>query len=392
VAVLGFTLLLVAAAGVCTAEVASRYDATGGPVVFARSAFGPLAGFVIGWLLYLSRLSAFGAIAVIMLDYAGVLWPVLGGSIARAAAVTAFVATVAAINVMGVARGARASNVLTVLKIVPLALLALAGLWLVGAPPAAPLPAPSLSGLGDAVLLTFFACMGFEVATVVAGEARDPRRNVPAGMLAGIAAVGVLYVLLVLACVKLVPGVGVSARPLADAASALVGPLGAALLAATAVLSCAGSLSAWMIGSPRVLLALAESGDLPRVLAHVDAARRTPSVAIVGSAVLVWVLTVSGTFAYLATFAALSRLVTYASICVALVVLRRRAGPAPLPVPLGPLWAAVALLVAVAALATTTPAVIRDVTIAVALGVLVRAIVKWREGYQRNKRAIVPGG
>ena len=100
--------------------------------------------------------------------------------------------------------------------------------------------------------------------------------------------------------------------------------------------------------------------------------RRTPSVAIVASAVLVWLLTISSTFVYLATFSALARLVTYASICVALLVLRRRDGPAPLPIPLGPLWAILALLGTIAALGTTTRPIIRDLAIALAVGLMVR--------------------
>ena len=85
-----------------------------------------------------------------------------------------------------------------------------------------------------------------------------------------------------------------------------------------------------------------------------------------------WLLTISSTFVYLATFSALSRLVTYASICAALLVLRRRDGPAPLPVPLGPLWAILALLGTIAALGTTTLPTIRDVAIALAVGLGLR--------------------
>jgi amino acid transporter len=375
-AVLVFTIALVSVIALCTAEVASRYDVTGGPLVYSRAAFGPLAGFVIGWLMYLSRLATFGAVAAIMLDYAAGFWPALAGGGTRVAAVGAFVAALAIVNLSGVVRGALATNALTVLKMTPLVLLALVGLTLLGQPPATPLAPPSADDFGDAVLIAFFACMGFEVATVVAGEARDARRNVPFGMLIGVAAVGALYLSIVLACLKLVPALATSPRPLADAAAALVGPAGATLVAATAVLSCAGALVAWMLNTPRVLLALASHGDLPAVLGGVHATRRTPSVAIIGSGILVFLLTVSGTFVYLATFSAFSRLLTYGAICVALLVLRRRDGPAPLPIPLGPLWSGLALLGSLAALATTTPVVIRDVAIALGVGLLLRTMAR----------------
>ena len=156
-------------------------------------------------------------------------------------------------------------------------------------------------------------------------------------MLLGVAAVGALYALVVHACLKLVPNLASSVRPLSDAAAPLVGPVGATLLAATAVVSCAGALAAWMIGGPRVVFALASRGDLPAALAQVHPSRRTPSVAIVASAVLVWLLTISSTFVSISATSSRRclRLVTYASICAALLVLRRRDGPAPLPIPLG---------------------------------------------------------
>lgn len=380
IGILLFTIALVAATALCTAEVASRYDVTGGPLVFAHDAFGSVAGFAIGWLMYLSRLSSFGAIAVIMLDYAGGLWPELESRPLRVAAISVFIGALTAINLAGVVRGAVASNVLTALKITPLVLLAVAGLLLPGSPAAPQLALPGVVDFGGAVLIAFFACMGFEMATVIAGEARDARRAVPAGMLLGVAGAGSLYVLVVLACMALVPNLASSARPLADAAAALVGPAGATLLAATAVVSCAGALVAWMIGGPRVLLGLAAYGDLPAALASVHPRRRTPHVAILASGVLVWTLTISGTFVYLATFSALARLVTYGSICAALLVLRRRDGAAPLPIPLGPLWAVLALLGSIAAIAlgSTTLVVVRDLAIALALGLAVRAVVRRR--------------
>jgi amino acid transporter len=152
--------------------------------------------------------------------------------------------------------------------------------------------------------------------------------------------------------------------------------MGATVVLLTAVISCAGTLSGWMMASPRVLYALAIQGDLPLVLAAVHPVRRTPWVAVLTSALLVWSMTVSGTFVYLATFSAIARLLTYASTSGALIVLRRRAGPAPLPIPLGPFLAVVALLSTVVALGSTTGAAIRDVSIATALGCAGRTVTR----------------
>jgi APA family basic amino acid/polyamine antiporter len=218
--------------------------------------------------------------------------------------------------------------------------------------------------------------MGFEQPAVLAGEARHPDRDLPAGILGGVAGVGVLYTLLVLVCFQTVPDLAHARRPLADAAAALVGPHGATVVSLAAVLSCAGTLSVWMIVSPRVLYALAGQGDVPRVFAAVDPVRHIPGVAIMSSALLVWILTVSGTFVYLATFSAMARLLMYASTCAALIALRRRDGPAPTPVVLGPLWAVLALVFSVVALGTTTGTEIRDMSIAIGIGWVGRTVVK----------------
>jgi len=92
VGVLLLTIALVAIMALCTVEVASRYDVTGGPMYYAGAAFGAPAGFVIGWLMYLSRLSAFGAIATIMLDYSAGLWPAVGTTAVRTGVITVFIA------------------------------------------------------------------------------------------------------------------------------------------------------------------------------------------------------------------------------------------------------------------------------------------------------------
>jgi amino acid transporter len=374
VGVLMLAIGIVAVMALCTIEVASRYDVTGGPMYYAGVAFGPGAGFVVGWLMYLSRISAFGAIATIMLDYASGLWPALGAAVVRTCLITAFVATIAAINLRGLVQGAWTINTLTVIKGVPLVLLAIAGLWhspWSSVPSTGPASFDALSG---AALVAFFACMGFEPAAVVAGEARDPRRDLPVGMLGGVLGAGALYVLLLLTCFATVPNLGGSTRPLADAAAALVGSGGSTVVLLTAVVSCAGSLSGWMMASPRVLYALAVQGDMPPWLAAVHPIRRIPGAAIMASALLVWVITVSGTFVYLATFSALARLLTYASTSAALIVLRRDAGPAPVPVPQGRLLAIVALLATSLALLSTTGAALRDLSIAVGLGVVVRGL------------------
>ena len=376
--VLLLTIVLAAMMALCLAEVASRFDRTGGPMIYASEAFGRNAGFVVGWLMFLSRLSAFGAVAVVMLDYGAGLWPALAAPTVRLAVVTLVAAALAAINIRGVSQGARMSSALAAAKIVPLVLVAGAGLWMTRqVPPTLPPPA-NPGDLGGALLVAFFACMGFETVTVLAGEVRRPRRDLAVGILGGMSVVAIIYTLLMIACLRTVPDLAHASRPLAAAAAAALGPHGAAFVSMTAVLSCAGTLTVMMLTTPRVLFALAAHGDMPPVLASVNPARHTPAVAIVVSAAALWLLTVSGTFVYLATFSAMARLLMYASTCAALIVLRRRDGPAPVAVPWGPALSVLSILVATAAIVATAGTAIRDLTIAVVLGWALRAVIRYR--------------
>ncbi|MFN0180973.1 MAG: APC family permease [Gemmatimonadales bacterium] len=372
------TMLVIAMMAVCLIEVASRYDVTGGPMHYAGVAFGPTAGFAVGWLMYLTRLSAFGAIAAVMLDYAGGFWPALGSGAGRAAAITVFIVTLAALNLRGAAHGALVSHVLTVAKLVPLIALAAVGIGR-GGWDSLPAEGPaSLGAFSQALLIAFFACMGFEQGAVIAGEVKHPNRSLPFGIVGGVVIVGVLYILLMLASFALVPDLARSTRPLADAAASLLGPIGATVMSFTAVVSAGGGLSVSMLVAPRVLYALGAHGDFPSVLTRLAPVRRTPFVAIVTNAALVWLLTITGTFVYLATFSVVARILMYVSTCLALIALRRRDGPAPIKIPLGPLWAVIATVASLATLATTTGAAVRDVLIALAAGALIRMAVRRR--------------
>jgi amino acid transporter len=375
-AVLFLGIAFAAVMALCMVEVASRFDATGGPMHYAHVAFGPTIGFLVGWLMYLSRLSAFGAISAIMLDYATPVWPMLQFTTVRVGVVTLFVGLLVGLNLRGVGRAALANNIFTTLKAAALLLLVVAGLWFGGVALAPPVSSTGLAEIGGAVALTIFACMGFEHATIVAGEARNPRRDLPASILWGVCCSGVLYALVLMVCFRVVPDLSHSQRPLADAAAALGGPTGAMAMSLTAAFSCASSLTVWMLVVPRLLFVLGGQGSLPRIFATV-AVGRTPVAAIVGTALLVWVLTITGTFLYLATFAAIARILMYASTCAALIALRRRDGLAPITIPFGPFLSIVSLLLTLLVLGTTSGTAVRDVLIASGVGGALRAGTQW---------------
>lgn len=360
------------------AEVASRFDRTGGPQVYAQHTFGPVAGFTVGWLFAVSRLASFALIAQVMLDYAAALWPLLAAPWPRAVALTLFALALAVINVRGVTRGAWVGNVLTIAKLLPLGLIALVGLWFAGWNNLPATEPRQPDGLMDALLLALWTCVGFDVAAIVAGEMRDPRRDLPVSILGGLAISCLLYLLLMIACYGVLPDTAASKLPLTDVASAFLGPVGGTLMAIAAVISTAGGNSVQMLVSPRGIFALAEAGHLPRPLAAVHAAWRTPWVAIVVYATLAWLLSITGTFKYVLTVFVVSRMLAYGSTAAALIVLRRREGVAPVHIRGGVVISVLALAACVALLATVSREAVRDVFIVLVVGFLIRFFVRWR--------------
>ena len=365
------------------AEVASRYDVTGGPQYYAQVTFGPVTGFTVGWLFVLSSLASTALIAQVMLDYAAALWPALAAPWPRAVVVTVSTIFLAVINIRGVTRGAWIGNLLTIAKMLPLGLIALAGLWFAGWNDIPATDPRGPDGLSGALQIAIFACVGFHVAAVVAGEMRDPRRDLPVSILGGLAIACLLYLLLMLACFGVLPDTAASALPLVDVAKAFVGPVGATLMATAAVVSCAGGLAVQVLVGPRYVFALGEARDLPPAIVGVHGSFRTPHVAIIVYSALSWLLTITGTFKYLLALFVISRMLAHGSTAAALIALRRREGRAPVHIPGGNVMSVLALLACAAIVATASFQAVRDVAIALVAGFAIRTWVRWAAARRR---------
>jgi basic amino acid/polyamine antiporter, APA family len=330
--------ILTALVVLCFAEAASRFDETGGPYVYARTAFGRFVGFEVGWMFFLSRLAAAGAIANACAAYAATFWPALASGAGRAALLTGIIGGLAAVNVLGVRQGAVAVNVLTIAKLGPLLALLAAGLPFIDPARFDLIPDPTAGGLREASLLLIFAFGGFENASVPAAEATRPRRDVPIALVTAIFVTAILYVLIQIVALSVLPGLAKDTTPLASAAAAIFGPQGAAIVSAGALVSTVGSLSALALVGPRILFALGAWGDLPHQLARVHPRFRTPHVAIAAFAVIAWLASLAADFSQLAIVSAIARLLFSASTCLAVPLLRRRQPSATaLVLPGGPL-------------------------------------------------------
>jgi amino acid transporter len=360
----------------CFAEVSSRFSGTGGPYLYAREAFGPLAGFEVGWLLWIARLTAFAANVQVLVAYFSLFVPWSGAGPGRTVTITLVVLVLTAINILGVREATRVTNVLTIAKMAPLALFVLVGLFYLTPEHFALPPAPPFADFSVSVLLLMYAFTGFEQASIPGGEMRDPRRDLPHALLLAIAVVAVFFVLIQVVAIGTLPGLGTSARPLADAGGRIFGPPGAALIAAGAVVSILGNLNSILLVAPRVTFAMAERGELPAVLAATHPRCRTPHVSIALAGAIVLAVTLSGTFIYIVTISAIARLLNYAATSAALIALRRQASapPAQFVAPAGPLVAVLSLLIIAWLLFHVTGAQLRDAAIAAGLGLAIYAL------------------
>lgn len=308
----------------CFAEVGALFDRSGGPYLYAHAAFGSFVGFEIGWMMLLARVTAMAAISNAFSSYLGFFWPWAGSGVGRVMVIVGAIAVLAIINYRGVQYGTWTINLLTVSKLAPLLIFVVAGLFFLDPhrPPAWTIPQPA--ALRQASLLLIFAYGGFEFAVVPGEEVIRPRRNIPIALLTAIAFVAGLYVLIQFVAQGTLPDLALSPTPLASASRAFLGPLGGILLTAGAVFSTTGTNSALMLVTPRILFAMAEAGQLPRIFARVHARFRTPYVAILATALAGCVCAMYSGFASLAAISAIARLLTYMSTSAALPVLRRK--------------------------------------------------------------------
>lgn len=330
------TLLAAAAVGVimaCFAEVASRFAHTGGPYLYAQNAFGRFTGIQVAWLVWFVRLTACAANANLFVVYLAEFWPQATQPAMKLAILTLLIGILAAINFRGVRAGTHVSTSFTVAKLTSLVFVTfVGGFYLLMKHPALTNSslAPGPTQWARAMVLLIFAYGGFEAALISAGEARNPRRDLPFALFAALVTCAVIYGLIQWVVVGVLPDPAHSERPLADVARIVIGSGGAALTAVGALFSIYGYLSGNILTTPRITFALAERGDFPSVFALVHPRFRTPYFSILVFALLVWLLALFGSFAGNATLSAGSRLFYYGVVCAAVPVLRKKMPDRPL--------------------------------------------------------------
>jgi amino acid transporter len=378
--------IVMGAVVLCCAVAGSRAPTSGGIYGYVDAAFGPLAGFVAGVLLWLSCVLAAGGIASALAAALAKLVPELGSAGPRAAIIIAVISVLAAINCYGVKAASRFLALSTAIKLIPLALFIGAGVLFLDPAKLASGALPGVEGIGRAVILSLFAFQGMETALGASGEVRDPARTLPRALIAAMIFVAVLYVAIQVVAQGLLGGaLAASTAPLADALAVVDPRLGLVILIGTAL-----SMGIWLgsdlLGAPRVLFAFARDGFLPSAMGSVSAKTQAPTVAIVVHALFAIGLAITGTFEQLTVLSVLAGCTLYIGACLAAWRLTRQEvamqGP-PLRLPALGALAALGVVGNLAAIALARPAEIAGLIAAIAAS----CAVYWLTRGARARRA-----
>ena len=322
------------------AMAGSRVSLTGGIYAYVDVAFGPLIGFVTGFLVWLACLLAAASVASALATSVGLMIPALNSPVARAIGLAVVFATFAWVNVRGVAIGTRLIEAVTLAKLLPLIVLTVVGLFWVRSEHLV-IEWASPDRIGTASMTLIFAFLGIEVALAPSGEVRDPARTVPRAIFSALALTTVLYLLIQLvAHAVLGPALGTfTDAPLAEVAKRTLGSVGGTIVLIGGSISMLGFLSGDALCTPRNLYAFARNGLVPSPLGRLHPRFHTPWIAIIVHATMAWALAAGGTFAVLVVMSNVALLVGYLFCCLAAIELRRRnvqAGGVPFNMPGGP--------------------------------------------------------
>ena len=317
------------AASFVYAELAARRPAVGGQYAYLRDAYGPMPAFLYGWaLLLVIQSGGMAAVAITFARYFGNLLqlPIPDGVVA-----VGVLALLTLINCMGVRSGSNVQSALMLLKIGAIAALVLAGFWLAPASTAVMAPAVSQSlstvaAIGAAMTPVMFSYGGWQTSSFVAGEMRNPQRDLARGLLFGVVGVVLLYTAVAFVCVHALGsgGLAASKTPATDVMRLALGEKGATFIAIGIAISALGFLSQGMLTAPRVYFAMADDGLFFRSVARVSPATRVPVVAIALQGVVAAIIALSGTFGQILGYVVSVDFIFFGLTGLALFVFRRR--------------------------------------------------------------------
>jgi basic amino acid/polyamine antiporter, APA family len=314
------------------AELATRMPDSGGQYLYLREAYHPGVAFIYGWVLLLvTQTGGMAAVAVTFARYYREITGFKGGDGPIAAAA---LLGLTAINCLGVRAGSNVQSAMMLMKSAAIATLVIVGMVL-GGGVVHPLPLLDrpvsfglLRAIGAAMIPVAFAYGGWQTSTFVAGEMRDPRRDLSRGLVVGVIGVIALYLSVNFVCLRVLGPAGLAAShtPASSVMRAALGQHGAEFLAVGIAVSTLGFLSQGILTAPRVYYAMARDGLFFERVGYLSPRTGAPVVAISLQGVFATVIAISGRYEQILNYVVSVDFISFALTAAALFVFRRRDG------------------------------------------------------------------
>ena len=285
------------------AELAARRPEVGGQYAYIREAYHPLLAFLFGWGLFL--VSNSGGLAAVAMTFARYFIELTGSTLPDWSIAVTSLLFLTGVNCLGVRTGGTLQSSLMVIKIAAIAFLIICGYLLVSDTKLTLQPIAAqhasfdlLTSFGAAMVPVMFAFGGWQTANFIAGEIREPKKNLPRGLLTGVAGVVVLYIAVNIVCLRTLgaDGLAHSLAPASDVMRAALGERGAMIIALGIAISTFGFLSQGILTAPRVYYAMAQDGLFFKSVATLHPRTRVPIVAIILQGLFAIIITLSGTY------------------------------------------------------------------------------------------------
>jgi APA family basic amino acid/polyamine antiporter len=342
---------------VAFAELGSMFPDSGGQYIYLREAYGDLVAFLYGWMLFaVANGGTIAALSVASAAYMGniipaisqdhVIFSLAGMPFTRAHAVgLALIVILTYVNVVGLRWGALIQNVSTWTKFIAMSAFVVLG-FAIGkghwsnfsarAPGGLSMGLSAgqlISALGVGLIAVFWAYDGWVYITWVAGEVKDPRRNVPLAMVLGVLVVGAIYLAMNMTYVYALPLSEIAKHEtiVHDAATVLFSSGAAGWLSAMIAVSCFSAAAACTLAGSRVYLAMAQDGVFFRSMAAIHPKWRTPAFSLIGQGLWAAVLTMSGRYDQLYTYVIFGMVLSYTLTVIGLFILRWKRPDVPRP-------------------------------------------------------------
>jgi APA family basic amino acid/polyamine antiporter len=322
--------LIALAAALVYAELAARRPEVGGQYAYLRDAYGPMPAFLYGWSLLLVIQS--GGMAAVAITFARYFGELVRLPVPDSVVAVATLAILTLVNCFGVRSGSNVQSGLMVLKILAIGALVMVG-WLIAPAAASSAPAirplgsiSTLAAVGAAMTPVMFSYGGWQTSSFVAGEMKNPQRDLALGLVVGVVGVILLYTSVAAICVHALgpAGLAASKTPASDVVRIALGERGATWIALGISISALGFLSQGMLTAPRVYFAMAEDGLFFRRIARVNQATRVPVVAIILQGIAASVIALSGTYGQILSYVVSVDFIFFGLTGAALFVFRRR--------------------------------------------------------------------